>query len=67
MDNEDIIDELLDTNEELEDLLEDRTTDLITTLEILVQTQGKLIGLYEGVLCDDEEYEDERSESEYQN
>ena len=57
--NDEIIDELLDTNEELEDILGERTEGLIDALWRVVDTQSELLGIYRSCLEGDGEYPEE--------
>ena len=60
---DEIVDELLESNEELEDILGERTEDLIDALWRVVDTQEELLGIYRSCLEPEEEYpEDEARE-----
>ena len=59
-DTDEIIDELLEDNEDLENILDERTEDLIDALWLVVDTQSELLNVYRSCLDPDGEYpEDE--------
>lgn len=55
--DEEIVDELLEDNEELEDLLSERTGDLIDALWLAVDTQSELLDVYRSFMGPDEDDE----------
>ena len=56
LETDEVIDELLENNEELEDILGERTEDLIDALWRVVDTQSELLGIYRSCLEPDNEY-----------
>ena len=58
-DTDEIVDELLENNEELEDILDERTTDLVDALWLVVDTQSELLDVYRSCLEGDGEYLEE--------
>ena len=59
LETDEVIDELLENNEELEDILGERTEDLIDALWRVVDTQEELLNVYRSCLECDGEYPEE--------